>query len=285
MRRGRSLSLKLLLGLLTAAASIAPAVADVHPNTAPGFPVEQSFHVGDIDSVNLFNNGLTLTIPIGGSYPVNGGFSYGLKLVYNSNPWLFKTVKYPNPLDPMNDLSRTQAYPTPCSNAGLGWRVSLGRMNPPCQVPDANDTFPLGPVYQDENGTDHVFYPTLHPGDAEDAPVSGVSDIQYTRDGSYLGDLPQQLGITLPAGSMSIVPGVTQIFASPNIGAKMTAMVVAHELAHAWLFLGVRPCSHEVLSGNRQDLRGYVNVFTKSAADEASRNYDPFYPYNQRDLL
>ncbi len=164
----------------------APAMADVHPNTAPGFPVEQSFHVGDIDSVNLFNNGLTLTIPIGGSYPVNGGFSYGLKLVYNSNPWLFKTVKYPNPLDPANDLSRTQAYPTPCSNAGLGWRVSLGRMNPPCQVPDANDTYPLGPVYQDENGTDHVFYPTLHPGDAEDAPVSGVSDIQYTRDGSYL---------------------------------------------------------------------------------------------------
>ncbi len=186
MRRGRSLSLKLLLGLLTAAASLAPAAADVHPNTAPGFPVEQSFHVGDIDSVNLFNNGLTLTIPIGGSYPVNGGFSYGLKLVYNSNPWLFKTVKYPNPLDPANDLSRTQAYPTPCSNAGLGWRVSLGRMNPPCQVPDANDTYPLGPVYQDENGTDHVFYPTLHPGDAEDAPVSGVSDIQYTRDGSYL---------------------------------------------------------------------------------------------------
>jgi hypothetical protein len=94
------------------------------------------------------------------------------------------------------------------------------------------------------------------------------------------GNLPQQLGITLPAGSMSIVPGVTQIFASPNIGAKMTAMVVAHELAHAWLFLGGRPYSHEALSGNRQDLRGYVNVFTKSAADEASRNYDPFYPYN-----
>jgi RHS repeat-associated protein len=177
---------RILVAILLAGALAAPAVADVHPNTAPGFPVEQSFHVGDIDSINLFNNGLTLTIPIGGSYPVNAGFSYGLKLVYNSNPWLFKTVKYPNPADPANDLSRTQAYPTPCSNAGLGWRVSLGRMNPPCQVPDANDTYPLGPVYQDENGTDHVFYPTLHPGDAEDAPVSGVSDIQYTRDGSYL---------------------------------------------------------------------------------------------------
>ena len=42
------------------------------------------------------------------------------------------------------------------------------------------------PIYQDENGTDHIFYPTLHDGDAEDAPVSGVSDVEYTRDGSYL---------------------------------------------------------------------------------------------------
>ena len=46
--------------------SLATARADVHPNTAPGFPVEQSFHVGDVDSVNLFNGALTLTIPLGG---------------------------------------------------------------------------------------------------------------------------------------------------------------------------------------------------------------------------
>jgi hypothetical protein len=56
-------------GLLTllalAVLAVAPALADVHPNTAPGLPVDQSFHVGDIDSVNLFNGALTLTIPIG----------------------------------------------------------------------------------------------------------------------------------------------------------------------------------------------------------------------------
>ncbi len=175
---------KLLLPLLLLLA--VPALADVHPNTAPGFPVEQSFHVGDFDSVNLFNGALTLSLPIGTSYPVNGGFSYNLKLTYNSSPWLFKTVKYPIPPDYTQEIPRTQAYPNPCSNAGLGWRVSFGRMDPPCQVPDVNDTYPLGPIYQDENGTDHIFYPTLHDGDADDAAVSGVSDVQYTRDGSYL---------------------------------------------------------------------------------------------------
>ena len=141
----------------------APAWADVHPNTAGGFPVDQSFHVGDIDNVNLFNGALTVTIPIGPSYPVNGGFSYSLKLVANSNPWIFQTIH-----TPINGVDTTfiQANPNPCANAGLGWRVSLGRLNPPCQVPEANNQLP-GPVYQDEMGTDHVFYPTLHAGRAK----------------------------------------------------------------------------------------------------------------------
>lgn len=172
------LTLLLLLGT--------PALADVHPNTAPGFPVDQSFHVGDIDNVNLFNGGLTLTIPLGRSYPVGGGFSYSLKLVYNSQPWTFYTIPviHPQTGEPMG--SHNLANANECDNAGLGWRVSLGRMNPPCQDPES-----VGPVpiYQDENGTDHMFYSTLHygnPGDPEDVNPAGVTDVQYTRDGSYL---------------------------------------------------------------------------------------------------
>ncbi|HEV7505183.1 MAG TPA: RHS repeat-associated core domain-containing protein [Thermoanaerobaculia bacterium] len=177
-----AMSCRVSLALVLLTALAAPGLADVHPNTAGGFPVDQSFHVGDIDNVNLFNGALTVTIPIGPSYPVNGGFSYSLKLVANSSPWIFQTVHY---LIGNEDQARLQANPNPCSNAGLGWRVSLGRLNPPCQVPDANDTL-LGPIYQDEMGTDHVFYPTLHWGDPEDAAVSGITDIEYTRDGTYL---------------------------------------------------------------------------------------------------
>jgi hypothetical protein len=181
------MSARLRLGFAFPALLLAlagPVLADIHPNTAGGFPVDQSFHVGDIDNVNLFNGALTVTIPIGPSYPVNGGFSYSLKLVANSSPWIFQTVHRTDPKTG-DDTTRLQANPNPCSNAGLGWRVSLGRLNPPCQVPDVNDTLP-GPTYQDEMGTDHVFYPTLHWGDPEDAPVSGITGIEYTRDGSYL---------------------------------------------------------------------------------------------------
>ena len=179
MNRRRPLA-RLLLPLCLLAA---PVLADVHPNTAPGFPAERSFHVGDVDNVNLFNGGLTLTIPLGGSYPVNGGLSYGLNLIYSSTPWEFLTATGTHPGG--QTFTRTFAVPHACSNAGLGWRVSLGRFDPPCQVSDANDQLP-GPIYQDENGTDHIFYPTLHPGDPEDTLPSGVDDVEYTRDGSYL---------------------------------------------------------------------------------------------------
>lgn len=162
------------LALLALAAAVK---ADVHPNIQSGFPAEQVFQVGEIDNVNLFNGALTLTIPIGPTYPVGGGFSYGLKLIYNANPWRYDTVFLNN--DPF-----TQGIPSECSNAGLGWRVSLGRLDPPCQMPDVNGVTNL--VYQDEAGTDHIWYETLHVGDPGDAPVAGVQKVLYTRDGSYL---------------------------------------------------------------------------------------------------
>src|SRR5258707_12089350 len=89
------MSSRFRLGWVLLLVFAAPGLADVHPNTAGGFPVDQSFHVGDIDNVNLFNGSLTVTIPIGSSYPVNRGFSYSLKLVANSNPWYFQTVHTP----------------------------------------------------------------------------------------------------------------------------------------------------------------------------------------------
>jgi hypothetical protein len=173
----RSLGLALLLG---AAATLR---ADVHPNTAGGRPGEGSFGSSEVDSVNPFNGALNLTLPIGLPYPVNAGFSYQLKLVYNSNPWLYQTVTHSVP--PAQELTKILALPSPCSNAGLGWRISFGSLDPACQVTDQGGA-PPRTVYQDEEGADHVFYPTLHEGDPEDAPLAGVSDVRYTRDGSYL---------------------------------------------------------------------------------------------------
>jgi RHS repeat-associated protein len=180
-------ALAALLGAGTAA-------ADPHPNVAGGIDVAQPFQVGDIDNINLFNGALTVAIPVGISYPVNGGFSYQLHLVANSNPWDFSTRN-----DPVTDISWKDSNPTACSNAGLGWRVSLGALTGAGMasshvcVPTDGQGYGSFAVYEAPDGSQHPFYATLHPGEPDDF-FNGVQDnaqifvenVTYTRDGSYL---------------------------------------------------------------------------------------------------
>lgn len=170
MSRNRTLLATVLLLLPTLAS------ADVHPNSESGFAPEKAFQVGEIDNVNMFNGNLVLTIPIGNSYPVGGGLSYGLTLVYNSTPWVFQQR-----IDPITNVTYNQAYPEPRSNAGLGWQVSLGRLFEPGQtvnnlpVNNSNNW-----IYQGPDGNEHVFYNTLHESE------TAITGVTYTRDGSYL---------------------------------------------------------------------------------------------------
>src|SRR4029077_1618036 len=99
-------------------------------NVASGISPDKSFQFGDVDNVNSFNGNLTLTLPLGMSYPVNGGFSYQLQLVHNSNPWFFFEM-----ID-SDTVTRTEGMPSPCANAGIGWRVSFGELDPFCSPSD-----------------------------------------------------------------------------------------------------------------------------------------------------
>lgn len=74
--------------LVLAAGLVLPtgtALAQTDPNLHRGFAPDKAFAVGDIDSVNLFNGNLTLSVPVGGTYSDDGGLTYGLLLTYNSN--------------------------------------------------------------------------------------------------------------------------------------------------------------------------------------------------------
>lgn len=152
------------------------AAADTHPNSAGGFASDKAFQVGEVDNVNLFNGNLVLTLPIGQPYPVGGGLSYGLTLVYNSNPWRFQQRH-----DTPKNVDYNQAYPNPLSNAGLGWQLSPGRLLSPSaninNVP-VNDSGRW--IYLAPDGSEHIFYNTLHRDE------TAVTDVSYTRDGSYL---------------------------------------------------------------------------------------------------
>ena len=87
------------------------------PGLEKGFSADKLYQFGDLDSVNTFNGNLTFRLPIGPTYPVNGGTSYALTLTYNSKVWDYEEVG-----------TYILAVPTRRSNAGLGWLLSLGRI-------------------------------------------------------------------------------------------------------------------------------------------------------------
>ncbi|HEY0553788.1 MAG TPA: hypothetical protein VGG20_05940, partial [Thermoanaerobaculia bacterium] len=179
----RALGFLLVAGLLAATAR--PAAAQEHPNTARGF--NAGFGGGDVDSVNPFNGNLVIHIPIGQAYKVNGHLGYQLSLIYNNNVW-----DYQKRDDMTTGQTYTQAIPNRTANAGLGWTVSLGRLNPPTSL----DVDTSRPAYLSPDGALHTFYPTLHEGDAT------VSGVQFTRDGTYLRYKAATSEIEFPDGTV-----------------------------------------------------------------------------------
>jgi len=230
-----------LAALLLAAA---PLLADVHPNTQSGLAPGQAFSAGDIDTVSTFNGSLTLAIPIGTAYPVGAGFSYGLALVNNSNPWFVDTT---NPDAPA-------IKPDPCSNAGLGWRLSLGRIDPPCTVTHDG----ILHVYQDPTGADHAFYPTLHAADPEDPGDSqSTQNVLYTRDGTYMRLWTNAAGggfyLDFPDGSRQIFDTTGRLTESHDAFGNW--MRVSYATAGQWVITDRQNRTQRIYF--RNDLPGY----------------------------
>jgi len=146
--------------------------ADKHPNTARGFDIGKPYQMNGIDNVNLFNGNLTVTIPIGQRYHVNGGLQYGLTLVYSGNSW--------DVVDEAIAGRDGTIYPNRRSNAGLGWLVSMGRLFPPNQYPTQESP---SWSYETPDGALHAFHAGLHDGAFVCASQNPTC---YTRDGSYL---------------------------------------------------------------------------------------------------
>ena len=173
------------VALLLLAAPV-PAEEQEHPNHKRGLAAPTSYLSSAIDSVNLFNGNLTLSIPIGTTYPAGGSLSYALALHYNSNVWEFDEGDYEY------GFPTTYAFPTPHGNAGLGWLVGFGRLWAPGQPPQNRGTSWL---LVEGDGTHRTFWPRLHddicnsafnPPDPEDYCEPTIPGVSYTRDGSYL---------------------------------------------------------------------------------------------------
>jgi YD repeat-containing protein len=159
-------------------------VAQQHPNNARGFKPESLYQFNGVDSVNLFNGNLVVTIPVTPTFPIGGVLSHGLTLVYNGSAWDYRTT-----------TGMPEALVPQFANAGLGWEVSVGNLlapGDPGAVATAGD-LGTGWVYASADAGRHRFYNYLHPDEVGNAgyevPIRPPGDgevIGYTRDSSYL---------------------------------------------------------------------------------------------------
>jgi hypothetical protein len=181
-------------------------------DVARGFQAERLYQFHDLDSVNLFNGNLTINIPIGQSYPNGGGMSYGLKLIYNSKVWDYRSqIVAPGQIadDPRGVVTGPERAELPVPgyafNAGLGWSVSLGRLIAPTDMEHNCDLFDDGVwseggkqecqendlenrlwAYESPDGAVHPFSKRFavvpRPGAEQYEPET----VMYARDGSNL---------------------------------------------------------------------------------------------------
>jgi hypothetical protein len=168
---------KLVATLLFLALPALPAAAEQQPSRARGMSADSVYQIGDLDTINHFNGNLTIAIPIGQAYPVSPQLSYRLTLAYNSSVWDYEDL-----LDCLGNKKKPQPYnfpyPTPHSNAGVGWSLHLGRLFEK-QDPIYNKHNPNW-LYVAPDGSQHNFYEKLHPREATTAGVF------YSNDGTYL---------------------------------------------------------------------------------------------------
>jgi hypothetical protein len=169
---------RLLPALALSFACTLGVLAQTHPNVEKGFAADKMYQFGDIDHVNLFNGNLSLTIPIGGSTPVSDHLSLSLALVYNTKLWSAISKAY----NVGGQTGRAPFYtPERRSNAGLGWTLTLGRLLDPSET-DVNSIIngTTQFAYMSPDGSDRLFYSTLHDGE------TATAGVLYSRDNTYL---------------------------------------------------------------------------------------------------
>lgn len=180
----------LLLLLVTVSAS-----GQKPPASELGFQPGKLYDFAEIDAVNLYNGNLMVTLPIGPRKQVSSSLSYQLQLVYNGKIWDYEGWE-----GGCGQMGEQPGYceeilPSRRSNAGVGWRVSLGRLLSPFDPdnrPRSTLTRPRW-LYEGPSGAEHAFGCETRSGetqclsdDDEPDPTETVPRIRLAEDASSL---------------------------------------------------------------------------------------------------
>lgn len=176
--------------ILTLFACVGAALGQSDPDTERGVRPGLAYKVDGLDQVNLFNGTMTVNVPIGSAYTVNGTLSYSFMASYATNTWETAFNEY----DENNEIKEYEfRYPSPHANAGHGWLVTLGAL-----IAESPET-PGVKSYLAPDGGRHTFNAKLHDLDPNE---SGTDEWSYTRDGTYLRmrSIPGGYEIQFPNG-------------------------------------------------------------------------------------
>ncbi len=181
----------ILLGLCIAL----PLTAQLPPSHQRGVTADTAYQIGDLDQINLFNGSLTVSLPIGITYPVGPSLSFSLTASYSSGGWEYDENHQCQDINPPFAL-RTYSLPIQDlkTQAGFGWRVSLGELIAPRNSPTTTPE-----IYVDPSGGEHRFYTELHPGGF---PATPQPSTWFTNDSTYLRLRKRNPGVCeLPSGT------------------------------------------------------------------------------------
>lgn len=182
------MKMRSFLVALIAASSV---FAQQPPERERGFKPDLVYQLSGLDSINLYNGNLNLSIPLSGTYPVGAGLSYSFALQYSGNVWEVREME-PKTQDPEAPIEGTLFYRFHTSdNAGPGWRLSFGELWPPVNTtPPYAGTAASMWHYKSPDASEHYFFDTLHEPKCSAEVTSDcdpvVAGVRYTRDGTYL---------------------------------------------------------------------------------------------------
>jgi hypothetical protein len=150
--------------------------AQPDPTTERGMRPGLAYRVEGLDNVNVFNGTMTINIPLGQTYPVNGPLAYSFIASYATNAW--ESGEHDVDIYGSGGV-QTETYqysfPSRYANAGFGWIVTLGLL----KVTEGS----TATTYVAPDGSEHEFATALHFNDPNETPSTAV---QYTHDGTYL---------------------------------------------------------------------------------------------------
>jgi YD repeat-containing protein len=180
-----------LAALLLLLAATPLLFAQKAPNFELGFKPEKLYQFGDLESVNLFNGNMIVRLPIGPAYPIGGSLSHQLTLNYNSKVWDYRAqeVNWTDAFGDTHEKVYWQGEANARSNAGLGWRLSLGRLLAPTNA-TTTAVNQHGWLYEAPDGGEYSFFPCRGDSAASDGwCASGApaeQDVEFSDSNSNL---------------------------------------------------------------------------------------------------